>query len=191
MRPPQRGLIVFQISSSSRTANRASPTILGMLAVSPEPSVKPPGLGSAACTRSLWSSTKPCRRFNSLAPISSSGSSASAAPPNPRGCRSRSAARTHRREPIFRHGSLIRHVRNRRRRRRAAQRPRRMGLCSEAADGGAIPKNHPALSDQIRSAPSPRFSAQNRPAYSPLAGIEPFCRNPDQMLAWDIASLGE
>ena len=70
-----------------------------------------------------------------------------------------------------------------------------MGLCSEVADGGAILKKRPALGDQIRAVASPRFSAQN-PEQNPLglfaaAGVEPFGCDPDQMLAWDIASLGE
>ena len=166
MRPPKRGLIVFQTSSSSRTASCAPLTILGVLAVSSELSVKWTTLWLAACTHRSPSPTHPCRRLNSLVPICSPGSSASAAPPNPRGCRSPSAARTHPREPIFRRGSLIRHVRNRRRRQRPAQRPRRMGLCSEVAGGGEIPKNRPALSDQIRPAPNSRFSAQIAPTYS-------------------------
>lgn len=66
-------------------------------------------------------------------------------------------------------------------RRRAAQRPRRMGLCSEVADGGEIPWDHPALSEQIRAVLSRRFSAQNRSAYSSqpalnlLAAIQTNC----------------
>ena len=45
-------------------------------------------------------------------------------------------------------------------RRHQARRPRRMGLCSEVADGGEILKNRPALSEQLRAAVSLRFSWQ-------------------------------
>jgi hypothetical protein len=99
-----------------------SSTILGVLAVSPEPSVKMRPLCIGTCTHRLpLPPRRCCRCFSSMAFVSSHGCRISAALRNPRGCRSRSG-RTRRRGPICRRGSLIRRARNRPRKSRLRRR---------------------------------------------------------------------
>ena len=150
-----------------------SPTILGVVAAPSERSVKRGALWLAACTsRSSPATTPSCRRFSSSA-ANSPSRRRPAARRSPRGCRSRSA-RTSRREPAFRREQAFRRASTRResepasarsrppghrsRTGGAAQRPRRMGLCSEVADGGKIRMDHPALGKQIRPPQARRFS---------------------------------
>jgi len=172
MKPPAGGLIVLSVHLHVEVLT-TSLTILGLLAVSLEPSVKTRTLCLTACTHRLPSSPNPsCRCFSSMAPISSHGSRALAAPRSPRGCRSRSG-RTRRRDRLCRRGSLIQRASNRRRQsiRRLpswpwresqtvaigphAKRPRRMGQCSEVADDGENLEDHPALASRYvrRKAP--------------------------------------
>ena len=129
---------------------------------------------SQTCTHRLLSPQNPSCPCFSMAPTSSDGSLASAAPRNRPGRRSLAGLKR-RRDRICRRGSPTRPVRNRRQARRdtafarrytpvaTAKRPRRMGLRGEVADGGEIWRTTPP-SRADTSAARPRFSGANGPA---------------------------
>ena len=74
--------------------------------------------------------------------------------------------------------------------RHEAKRPRRMGLCSEVADDGENPEDHPALArSYVRGRAF--VSACRLPGKFLSAALNLFSIRPDKIIAWDIASLGE
>jgi hypothetical protein len=70
-----------------------------------------------------------------------------------------------------------------------AERPRRMGLCSEVADDGGNLEDHPALANRYVRGTSSFQRARSTDEF--LKRVEPFSCPPDKILAWDIASLGD
>ena len=73
-------------------------------------------------------------------------------------------------------------------RRRPAKRPRRMGLCSEVADGGKIWRTTPP-SRPDTSAAKPRFSMQIARQVG-SGGVEPFSFGPDKILPGTLHHSG-
>ena len=71
---------------------------------------------------------------------------------------------------------------------RSTKRPRRMGLCSEVADGGENLEDHPALASRYVCGKA-RFSAQIAPANSSRA-VEPFSFRPDKILPGTLHHSG-
>ena len=190
MRPPHRR--PHRFSAHPQIDTRAtSPTILGVLAVSPEPSVKMRALWIRhAHTGCLHPRTHPADASAAWRRSPHMAVEPQPRPRSPRGCRSRSG-RTRRRDPICRRGSLIRRARNRRRQSPAgrlagpwresnplrsaapAKRPRRMGLCSEVADGGENLEDHPALATRYVRRKAP-FQRANCPASWSRAALNLF-----------------
>ena len=72
--------------------------------------------------------------------------------------------------------------------RRPAKRPRRMGLCSEVADGGKIWRTTPP-SRSDTSAARPRFSVQIARQVG-SGGVEPFSFGPDKILPGTLHHSG-
>ena len=119
------------------------------------------------------------------------------------------------RDPICRRGSLIQRVRNRRRtaaaltqlpafaipppdptrlRRawppRSAKRPRRMGLCSEVADGGENLEDHPALASRYVCRKAPVSACKLLPRQIRPGPVEPFSFHADKILPGTLHHSG-
>ena len=71
---------------------------------------------------------------------------------------------------------------------RQAKRPRRMGLCSEVADGGENLEDHPALASRYVCRKAP-FQHANCPAIR-LGRVEPFSFRPDKILPGTLHHSG-
>jgi hypothetical protein len=192
-------------SSARRWAAAASITILAVVAASPERSINARPLSIAVCKHRLPSPRNPsCHCFNSMAPLSSDGLRASAVRQSPRGCRCPSGSRTRHRGPICRRANPIPPARNRcrtirrggmrcssslsqgrRDRPLRTERPRRMGLRGEVADGGKNLEDHPALAIRYvgRKIPFQRANSTSR-------RVEPFSVHADTSLPGTLHHSG-